>query len=524
MTLSHPTMAAIRFGYGLKPGEENAPASAADLMKQVERGAKAKARFPREGFEGRRETALRLLSVRAVEAKTAQAGKPNPELRRDTLREADRMLRRDSFARIMQAVHSQNGFFERLASFWVDHFSVNARKTYAMRMIVSLFEAEAIRPNIGGPFVNLLNAAVLHPAMLFYLDQNRSVGPESQAGLRNGTGLNENLGRELLELHTMGAGSGYTQDDVRGAALILTGVTVDARTLEVGYRRARAEPGRLSLLGKMYGEEGRSDADHVAMLDDLAKRPETAKHVCTKLVKYFIADQPPAEVVDAMVAAWTASDGNLTAVYQAMLDHPRSWEGEGQKIKQPFDFVVSGLRALDVKEAELTALAKALDDEDAEVPVRPDEAEDGDDVAQAQKPGPRGADMGRPEATADAGDAAASDIKKSATKAAAPKPGYARAVTFGALRRMGQPVWQPPSPAGFADDASAWLSPSQLSERIAWARLAVRGLGKDLDPPAFLVATLADAARPETTKIVAQAPNKVHGLTMVLVSPEFNRR
>lgn len=522
MTFSRPTMAAIRFGYGLKPGEENAPASAADLMKQVERGAKAKPRFPREGFEGRRETVLRLLSVRAVEAKAAQAGNPNPDLRRDTLREADRMLRRDSFARIMQAVHSQNGFFERLASFWVDHFSVNARKTYAMRMIVALFEAEAIRPNIGGPFVNLLNAAVLHPAMLFYLDQNRSVGPESQAGLSNGTGLNENLGRELLELHTMGAGSGYTQDDVRGAALILTGVTVDARSLAVDYRRARAEPGRLSLLGKTYGEEGRSQADHVAMLDDLAKRPETARHICRKLAKYFIADEPPADVVEAMVAAWTASDGNLTAVYQAMLDQPRAWEGEGQKFKQPFDYVVSGLRAMDVKEAELTALAKALDDEDAEVPVRPDESEDGDDMVQAQKPGPRGADMGRADA-ATANDAAA-DIKKSTTKASAPKPGFARAVTFGALRRMGQPVWQPPSPAGFADDADAWLSPSQLSERIAWARLAVRGFGKDLDPSAFLTSTLADAARPDTIRTVGQAPNKVHGLTMVLVSPEFNRR
>ncbi|MGE7369324.1 DUF1800 domain-containing protein [Neorhizobium sp. NPDC001467] len=524
MTVSIPTMAAIRYGYGLKPGEENAPANAADLMKQVTRGATAKPRFPREGFEGRRETALRLLSVRAAEAKTAQAGKPNAELRRNTLREADRMLRRDSFARIMQAVYSQNGFFERLASFWVDHFSVNARKTYAMRMIVPLFEGEAIRPHIGGPFVNLLHAAVLHPAMLFYLDQNRSVGPESQAGLRNGTGLNENLGRELLELHTMGAGSGYTQDDVRGASLVLTGVSVDARTLEVAYRRARAEPGRLSLLGKAYGEEGRSEADHVAMLDDLARRPETARHLCAKLVRHFIADEPPVEVIDAMVAAWTGSDGNLTAVYQAMLDHPRAWQGEGQKFKQPFDFVVSGLRALDVKEMEMTALAKVLDDEDAEVPLRPDEAEDGDDMAQAERPGPRGADMGRPDAASDLQDGASSDIKKSATKAAAPKPGFARALTFGALRRMGQPVWQPPSPAGFGDDAGAWLSASQLSERIAWARLAVRGLGRDLDPPTFLTTALADAARPETVQIVAQAPNKVHGLTMVLVSPEFNRR
>lgn len=524
MTLSLPTIAAIRFGYGLKPGEDNAPANAADLIRQLERGGKAKARFPREGFEGRRETVLRLLSVRAVEAKAAQAGIPNLDLRKETLREADRILRRDSFARIMQAVHSQNGFYERLASFWVDHFSVNARKSYAMRMTVALFEGEAIRPNIGGPFVNLLNAAILHPAMLTYLDQNRSVGPESPAGQRNGTGLNENLGRELLELHTMGAGSGYSQEDVRGAALILTGVTVDARTLEVSYRRARAEPGRLSLLGKTYGEEGRSENDHVTMLDDLAARPETARHVCSKLVRYFIADEPPAEVVDAMVAAWTASNGNLTVVYQAMLAHPRSWDGAAQKFKQPFDFVVSGLRALDVKEGELAALAKALDDEDAEVPRRPEEgAEDGDEAAEAGKSGNKGADMGRHQPVYPEG-AAVSDIRKSATKASAPKPGFARAVTFGALRRMGQPVWQPPSPAGFADDATAWLSPSQLSERIAWARLAVRGLGKELDPKSFLAAALADAARPETVKIVAQAPNKVHGLTMVLASPEFNRR
>ncbi|MBP2549301.1 uncharacterized protein (DUF1800 family) [Neorhizobium galegae] len=480
--LSAATLGARRYGYGLKPGE--APAADVDaLMLQLKRGSAAKPRFPRDGITGRRETIGRLLTVRAVEAKAALEGRPNPSLRRETQREAERFFIRDVLGRIGQAVASENGFFERLASFWIDHFSVSARKAYEMRMIVPLFEAEAIRPNLAGSFTELLRAAMLHPAMLTYLDPEQPGGPVATALLRSGKGLNEALARELLELHTLGSDSGYTPDDVRGAALILAGLSLDTRSLQVAYQPPPAEPGTLALLGKTYGADGRSGSDHLAMLEDLATRPETARNISTKLVRHFIADQPPPEIVDQMVAAWAESGGNLSAVYRAMLEHPRAWSGETGKVIPPFDFVVSGLRAFEQKGGEFSALAKAAELEAAEeAPVAP-----------AKGP-------------------------------ALQQPAVARALTFRALARLGQPVWQPPSPAGFPDDVEAWLSPRQLSERLAWARLAARTLGRDLDPSAFLSATLADAARAETREVVAEAPTKVHGVTMVLASPEFNRR
>lgn len=482
MVLSFSTIAARRYGYGLKPGEE--PAADIDaLMAQLQRGAKAKPRFPVEGVAGRRETLGRLVSVRAEEAKAAKDGRPNPDLRRETQRDADRLLDRDAMARVNLVVSSENGFYERLASFWLDHFSVSARKSYEMRMMVPLYEAEALRPKLAGSFSDLLQAAILHPAMLIYLDQNRSLGPQSPAAARNGGGLNENLGRELLELHTMGVGSGYSQADVQAAALILTGLAVDDRSFEVAYRPQRAEPGAQQLLGTTYGQGGRSAKDQLDMLSDLAARPETARHICTKLVRHFVSDTPPPEMIDTMLAAWAESSGNLPAVYRAMLEHPRAFAEEQGKVIPPFDYVVCGLRAFGLSGAEMDALLT------------------GDDEAKEEmgKPVPAKGQSGRTGASG-------------------------RALTLQALRRMGQPVWQPPSPAGFPDTADAWLSASQLTERITWARLAARRLGPELQPVGFLDGALGGAESDNTRRVVSQAPSKIHGLTMVLVSPEFNRR
>ena len=485
MSISVPTLAAIRYGFGLRPGEPP-PQDAQALLAQLPPAARAELRFPREGITGRRETAEKIIALRRAEAKATQNGKPNARLRQTTQQQANRLYRGDAVARIAQAVTSPYGFHERLASFWADHFAVNADKNLQMFMLAALHEAEAIRPHLAGPFRDLLKAAVLHPAMFFYLDQNRSIGPGSVAGLRNGRGLNENLGRELIELHTLGTGSGYGQADVRAAALILTGVGIDAPRLDIGYRPQRAEPGAFTLLGRSYGGEGRGEADHRAMIDDLADPPATARHICAKLAGHFLADVPPPEVVAPMVASWTASDGNLTEVYRAMLEHPRAWQVGGAKIKRPFDFVVSGLRALDMPEKQFEAMMAAAmpqpDDED-EAPRRP---------------------------------------KKNAPRHR--NPGFARAMTIWALQRMGQPVWRPTSPAGFADDAASWLTPSQLAERIAWAHMVAQWLAADREPADLLADALGDAAREDTIRVLGQAPNRVHGLAMVLASPEFNRR
>ncbi|MGF9691570.1 DUF1800 family protein [Rhizobium sp. 0TCS1.26] len=506
MAPSFSTLAARRFGYGLRPGE-TPPADVESLMTQVSRGTAAKPRFPREGLLGRKETIGRLVSVRTVEAKVAEAGRPNASMRADTEREADRLFFRDALGRIAQAVYSENGFYERLASFWLDHFSIDAAKTYEMRMIAPVYEAEAIRPHLAGPFSDLLRAAVLHPAMLISTDQTLSVAPQSPAGAEAGGALNDRLARALLQDYALGPDVPVAEADIQAAAMLLTGVTVDVRTLTVGYEPQRAEPGRLTLLGRTYGEGGRGAKDHLDLLGELADRPETAQFVCRSLVRHFIAEVPPQEVVEAMVSAWTATGGNLTAVYRAMLDQPRAWAPEAGTVIQPFDFVVSSLRALDVKGETFEAMAKAADD-------------------------------------AAATERAAGDAKAPVRYRAE----VTRALTVDGLERMGQPIWgvsrpldaAPPSAAAGAANTrgvdaggpaqaegsvqSVWLTKRQLAERIAWIRLAARVLIADPHPAALIDTALADAARDETRTVVPQAPTKLHGLTMVFLSPEFNRR
>jgi uncharacterized protein (DUF1800 family) len=492
MAISRPTLAAIRYGYGLRPGEEP-PRDAEALLAQLDQAAKRKLRFPREGAGGRRETASRVMSLRAAEAKAAKDGKPNESIRKETQKEALQIYRQDAMARLAQAILSPFGFHERLASFWTDHFSTSALKSLPMRMVVPLYEAEAIRPNLAGSFANLLKAAMLHPAMLIYLDQSDGAGMDAPAGRPGGRAVNESLGRELLELHTLGAGSGYTQEDVRAAALILTGLSVDRRALEVVYRPRISEGGSISLLGEVYEDDEAGSQDHLRMLEDLALNPMTAEHVCRKLVIHFVADEPPADVVAAMTAAWAETEGDLKAVYRAMLNHPRAWSDPGQKIKRPFEFVVSGFRAVDISDKDLSRLLDEMDD---------DEQEDDGPMRKALKMA--------------SSTAAREDARHRAARA--------NDLTLAALQRMDQPIWQPPSPAGYADLASVWLSPGQLSERIAWARLMAGRFGQRRDPGTFLDAALGDAAGQNTRDVIAQAPNTNHAIAMVLASPEFNRR
>jgi uncharacterized protein (DUF1800 family) len=503
MSVSFQTMAAIRFGYGFRPGESG-PQDIQALLGQLKTGAQNPPSFPAGGTDACRQRLTSLQDQLKAMRQDAKAGGDDGERRnrrRELQRQVQRGFQRDANQRLMQPVLSANGFYERLAAFWTNHFSTSANKSLPMRMIVPLYEAEAIRPNLGGSFRDLLRAATEHPAMLIYLDQAQSQGPDSPGGIRQRKGLNENLGRELLELHTLGAGSGYTQADVRGAAMVLTGLTVDRDDVDTVFRPRLSEPGQHSVLGIGYGGERRTRKDYLAMLDDLAAHPKTAEHVCRKLCIHFISDQPPSEMISAMADVWKRADGDLTAVYGAMLDHPAAWRDEGSKARQPFDFVVAGLRSLNAG-----SFMEANQDDDGDA-----------DTAMAAPPAEMaGGDAVKSVAPADpAGKEAVKRRKASQT---------ARALGQGALRRMGQPVWLPPSPAGFEETFGAWITASQLAERLAWARRASAQLGKDEDPRDFLKATLGDAARDETTRVVSQAPSKISGLTLVLASPEFNRR
>ncbi|WP_284776638.1 DUF1800 domain-containing protein [Agrobacterium sp. lyk4-40-TYG-31] len=509
-----PTMAAIRYGYGLSPGQV-LDRNADDLLVQLADAPLKEAFFPVGGaFEARQRSddlADRLIATSARN----NGGELDRDGRKIIQQKAEQSFQRDSLARVMQAVFSPYGFHERLSSFWVDHFSVNARKAVPMRLITPLYEVEAIRPHLAGTFRDLLQAAVLHPAMLIYLDQNRSAGPESAAAEKNKRGLNENLGRELLELHTMGAGSGYTQTDVRSAALVLTGMTVDDRN-EMLFRPGMAEPGQIKVLGVSYGGNKRTADDCLDMLDDLATRPETAIHVCRKLAAHFIADDVPADVLTAMVDEWKASNGHLVKVYAAMLNHPRAWAEPGRKMKLPFDYVVSGLRAFGITQKNWQSRMSPAGDEDVAQSVTSMPAAVKDEAAAAMKADGDQMTMDKP----------ATDMKSATGPMQPPKPkqSLARTLTLASLRRMGQPVWQPPSPAGFEEGVASWLSPSQMSERIFWARKASQSLGGDMEPKRLLEVAMADMARDDTIRVVSQAPNRVSGMTLALSSPEFNRR
>lgn len=494
MSLTFSTMATIRFGTGFRPGQA-APENVEEILGQLDAGLREPLLFPAGGLAAARQrisdSVVELAALREFNKTVDDVTKRQYRVR--FLTGLNNSLAADEHARFIQTALSPNGFNERLASFWLNHFSVSARKEDFMRLLVPVYEAEAIRPYMAGRFADLVKAAVLHPAMLIYLDQLKSFGPSSPQGRKRKTGLNENLGRELLELHTLGAGSGYEQADVRNAAFILTGMTVDRKTYRARYAVNMAEPGERTVFGKTYGGDRRGQREIGAMIEDLVAATATRAHICHKIARHFIADAPPTEVVDAMTVAWQRNDGDLTAVYGAMLRHPASWLDEGQKAKLPFDYVVSGLRALAAEEDAMRDLG--LTKPAPAVPMADDAM----------------ASTGQQDA-----DPMLTDLT---VRKVRPNP-----LTVQAVTRLGQPLWRPSSPAGFDDGFSAWIAGGPLADRIAWARLAANKLGGDRDPRAFLQETLRDAARQDTIDIVSKAPNRQMGLALVLASPEFNRR
>ena len=198
----------------------------------------------------------------------------------------------DAAARTRAAIVSDAPYLERLVQFWSNHFTASAIKPVILG-VVGPYEAEAIRPHVTGRFVDMLKAVTRHPAMLAYLDNVTSIGPNSRAGRRRDAGLNENLAREVLELHTLGVDGGYTQDDVRAFAAMLTGWSIarlrDRSPGTFRFHPAAHEPGDKVLLGVRYPEAGEAEAE--AALDALARHPSTARHVATKLVRHFVADE-----------------------------------------------------------------------------------------------------------------------------------------------------------------------------------------------------------------------------------------
>jgi uncharacterized protein (DUF1800 family) len=368
------------------------------------------------------------------------------------------------------AIETDRPFVERLVHFWSNHFAVSADKQ-PLAALAGLYEREAIRPHVTGNFYDLLLAADRHPAMVLYLDNQASMGPASQAATfvrRNRgreLGLNENLAREILELHTLGVDGGYTQADVTEFAKVLTGWSIggalgegrpalarfggDAGTPgQFHFRAPMHEPGDKTILGKRYREHGADEGEDV--LRTLALHPKTASHLATKLARHFVADDPPAKLVERMADAYLRSDGDLEIVYRALIEADESWREPVAKFKTPHDFAISAYRLLDFVPENLQPVTAFL-------------------------------------------------------------------------TQAGQRPYTPGSPAGWPDTAASWNGGDALLKRIEFAAAAGRRIGNSIDPTARAAEVLG-ALGEHTTMSIRSAESGAQAFALLLASPEFQRR
>jgi uncharacterized protein (DUF1800 family) len=460
-------IAANRFGLGARPGDlESIDKDPVDWLLDQLQGP---SRQPNElkGLPASAKVLVEIQDLRREEREMRQLA--NDEPAPDFVRKYGRTVRdhytEQTQARYRLAASSDYPFHERLVHFWSNHFAVSADKQ-PLPAIAGLYENEAIRPNVTGNFADLLIACEKHPAMITYLDNQRSIGPTSTLGRRANRGqrdreigLNENLAREILELHTLGVDGGYTQNDVTTFAKVITGWSIggagengrfaegDPGTFE--FREVIHEPGTHQVLGKRYAQSGIKQGE--AVLRDLAMHPATARFISSKLARHFVADEPPSELVDELAATYLESGGELTKVYETLVSADAAWLESHSKYKSPHDFVISTFRAFDHV------------------------------------------------------------------------PDNARLVV-GALDSMGQAPFRPGSPAGWPDTAEHWGGADALYKRIEWSNTVSRVVGSRVNPVDLGDAVLGSTFVAETRKAISRAEDNVQGMTLLLASPDFQRR
>jgi len=490
--MSHASLALNRFGLGIRAGETGPSDPKADLLRQLAefdaRPGPLSARPDTSGEAGellqiiRRGRRQRENTAPSMEAdpSPSQMAPQEPSGRgsradqlaalppeyRAKVQEAYGRYRKDAAMRVRVAVASPTPFTERLVHFWSNHFSVSASKP-GTPFEVGNHEFNAIRPHVSGKFSDMLKAAALSPAMLLYLDQFQSIGPNSEFGSRRRRrsgndrpqrGLNENLAREILELHTLGVEGGYAQEDVTEFARALTGWTIPGLSRIARFAQAKPggaafvevahERGARRVLGKTYADTGADQA--IAILDDLAAHPSTARFVTTKLARHFTADAPPPGLVARLERDFLETGGDLGSLARTLVNAPECWTGEPAKFRQPIEWFTSVLRFTGVKR---------LDDNRLN----------------------------------------------------------------GALRQLGQAPWSAPSPAGFDDMADSWAGPDALLRRVELAERIARNV------PSDAVLLRAEAAFPaalsETTRTwLARAESGSQAMGLFLVAPEMMRR
>ena len=465
----HNVIAANRYGLGARPGELSAMGSDPRgwLAKQVE-GARPVPE-PIRALPSSSDAFKAFTLGQEERRKARMDGSKESSLAQkvvENIRKKLVPLYLDQVsARYQVAVNTRESFRERLVHFWSNHFAVSADKPQLIALAGTL-ENEAIRPSIDRSFTDMLLAVESHPAMILYLDNQASIGPNStlaEKGARRGQrnnrklDINENLAREILELHTLGVNGGYTQTDVTSFALVLTGWSVGGErgALSEGkpgtfeFREAAHEPGVKTVLGKPYAQDGNEQAR--AVLKDLAKHPATAQHIAAKLVRHFVADEPPRETVERVAKIFSDSDGHLPTVHRALIDLPQAWQSTAVKFKTPHEFVVSTWRCLDF------------------VPAQPQQV-----VAPFQL--------------------------------------------------LGQRPYSPGSPAGWPDTAAQWDGPDALLKRIEWATQLGEKVGARVQPDSLAANSLGDALSERTRIAIARAASASQGTTLLLASPEFLRR
>jgi uncharacterized protein (DUF1800 family) len=286
-------------------------------------------------------------STQAGDAPAMQTEKPKPAFKPSPGADLQ-VFRAEASARLRRALSARPGFVERLVAFWANHFCVSTAKGGLVRISAGAFERDAIRPHVLGRFRDMLQAVESHPAMLFYLDNQISIGPNSAAGQRTGRGLNENLAREILELHTLGVNGGYTQADVTALARIITGWTFAGRLSRLGepgtfvFNADAHEPGEQVVLARPYDQEDAGQGR--AALADIASHPATAQHIAYKLAHHFVSDDPPASLVAELAHSFRSTDGDLKALALALIDAPEAWVEERTKMRSPCEFLYAAGR------------------------------------------------------------------------------------------------------------------------------------------------------------------------------------
>ncbi len=476
---SSPLAAAIaanRFGLGARPGELGKIDDPKGWLKRQLRGAPPVLAGP--GLKPSSETLAKVIELRreaAAEKRDRKKEGADEEALKAVAFKLPQVYRPvyvdEIAARFAHSVATERPFLERLTQFWTNHFAVSIDKIVVLGLAGAM-EREAIRPNVTGNFADLLLAAEKHPAMLLYLDNATSIGPNSRAAqLANRRGrkdrkidINENLAREILELHTLGVNGGYTQADVTTFAQAISGWSIGGQDAgrrfkrlgldsgtpgEFHFRDAFHEPGARKLLGKSYSESGVRQGE--AILRDLATKPATARFVCTKLARHFVADDPPSTLVERLSRTWIDSRGQLREVYEALIDSPEAWAQPLAKFKTPVDYIYSSYRALGIP---------VLDNRRALTP----------------------------------------------------------------FEALGQRSLMPGSPAGWPDTSADWDGSSALLKRVAWADVVAQRMGSARNARDLAPQVLGGQITNETVTAIARAESGAQALTLLLASPEFMRR